>query len=63
MNFPTSVGAEIEVLRNPASPEGIDKVFDNGDIQRMAYKLLMIVIGAVAIYLLWIRRQQNQRPV
>ncbi|BAV44954.1 Uncharacterized protein MLTONO_0051 [Mesorhizobium loti] len=63
VNFPTSVGAEIEVLRNPASPEGIDKVFDNGDIQRMAYKLLMIVIGAVAIYFLWIRRQQNQRPV
>ncbi|UCI33163.1 hypothetical protein [Mesorhizobium sp. B4-1-4] len=62
VNFPTSVGTEIEVLRNPASPEGIDKVFDNGDIRRMAYKLLMIVIGAAAIYFLWVRRQ-NSRPV
>ncbi|WP_136618792.1 MULTISPECIES: hypothetical protein [Mesorhizobium] len=63
VNFPTSVGTEIEVLRNPARPEGIDKVFDNGDIRRMAYKLLMIVIGAVAIYFLWVRRQQNPRTV
>ncbi|RUX94089.1 MULTISPECIES: hypothetical protein [unclassified Mesorhizobium] len=59
----TSVGTEIEVLRNPASPEGIDKVFDGGDVKRMFYKLLAIIAGAVAIYYLWIRRPRSPRPI
>lgn len=63
VNFPTSVGAEIEVLRNPASPEGIDKIFDGGDIERMFYKLLMIIAGAVAFYYLWVRKPQNLRAI
>ncbi|QKD04144.1 hypothetical protein [Mesorhizobium loti] len=63
VNFPTSVGARIEVLRNPASFEGIDKIFDGGDVKRMFYKLLMIIAGAVAIYYLWVRKPQNLRAI
>ncbi|MFD1983136.1 hypothetical protein ACFSOZ_10685 [Mesorhizobium newzealandense] len=63
VKMPTSVGTEIEVLRNPANPEGIDKVFDGGDVKRMFYKLLAIISGAVAIYYLWFRRPQSPRPI
>ncbi|TRC94871.1 hypothetical protein FJV76_20860 [Mesorhizobium sp. WSM4303] len=63
VKMPTSVGTEIEVLRNPKSPGSIDKIFDGGDIERMIYKLLAIIAGAVAIYYLWLRKPQNPRPV
>jgi hypothetical protein len=63
VNFPTSVGAKIEVLRNPGRSEGIDKIFDAGDVKRMFYKLLMIIAGAVAIYYLWVRKPQNLRAI
>ncbi|MCV3209776.1 hypothetical protein OHD62_18200 [Mesorhizobium sp. YC-39] len=63
MKMPTSIGTEVEVLRNPASPEAIDKIFDGGDVKRMFYRLLMIVAGAVAVYYLWIRGRQKPIPV
>ncbi|WP_027036973.1 hypothetical protein [Mesorhizobium ciceri] len=63
MKMPTSIGTEIELLRNPASPEGIDKVFDFGDVKRMFYKLLVIIAGAIAIYYLWVRRPRSPRPI
>ncbi|MGX5848983.1 hypothetical protein ACWGTO_18090 [Mesorhizobium sp. PL10] len=59
VQMPTSVGTEIEVLRDPSFPGSIDKVFDLGDVERMSYKLLMIIGGATVFYFLWVYRRQR----
>ncbi|WP_027057172.1 hypothetical protein [Mesorhizobium loti] len=61
MRMPTSIGTEIEVLRDPTRYGLIDKIFDAGDVERMTYKLLVTLASAAAICYLWLRKPRIPR--
>jgi len=61
LSMPTSIGTEIEVLRDPTRYGSIDKIFDAGDVERMTYKLLVTLAGAAVIGFLWLRKPRIPR--